>query len=196
MKEKRSREKTPAKFPLIMWIIVVIIIIALLAVAVLLGLSAEHRYGTKVFQALPKTITSTWGSSIIAPKPVPTENMIAKAAITPTIFQEPTPPPDTDASGSEFILSFSNTRKVVSADLIGLTPWELKVARNEIYARHGRPFVHRDLSCYFAKQPWYTIDPSYTDKSLSSMETTNAVFILSFEKESNSPLVDKDSGCK
>lgn len=115
---------------------------------------------------------------------------------------QPTPPPDhlsteitADSPQSEYILPFSNSRKITKEDLVGLSPWELKVARNEIYARHGRPFVHQDLTCYFAKQDWYTLDNNYTEDRLSSLETTNAVFILDYEKEINSPLLNEDSGC-
>jgi len=62
-----------------------------------------------------------------------------------TTLSQPTPPPDFSASQSGqngFILPFSDSRTVTKNDLVGLTPWELKVARNEIYARHGRQFLH------------------------------------------------------
>ena len=37
-----------------------------------------------------------------------------------------------------------------------LTDWEIRVARNEIYARHGRIFSDPDLNAYFRSQSWYT----------------------------------------
>ncbi len=80
--------------------------------------------------------------------------------------------------------------------MVGLTEWQLKVARNEIYARHGRDFVHQDLSCYFDKLSWYKIDPEYNENRLSPLEISNAVFILNYEKEINSSLINKDTGCK
>ncbi len=114
--------------------------------------------------------------------------------------EEPTPPSDAkipqSSNQNEYVLPFSNSRKIVRDDLTGLTEWQLKVARNEIYARHGRSFVHQDLSCYFKKQSWYEIDPNYTENKLSSLETSNAVFILNYEKEINSLLINKDTGCK
>ncbi len=123
-------------------------------------------------------------------------------AITSTfnIPSQPTNPPDNlspqTTDGNSYILPFSNSRAVIKKDLLGLTHWELKVARNEIYARHGRTFVHQDLACYFKDKSWYNIDPEYTEKKLSSLETSNAVFILNYEKEINSPLTNKDTGCK
>jgi len=119
----------------------------------------------------------------------------------PTLeLTQPTPPPDAKPSQtsdqSEYVLSFSNSRKITKEDLAGLTHWQLKVARNEIYARHGREFVHQDLSCYFDKLSWYEINPVYSENNLSSLEISNAVFILSYEKEINSSLINKDTGCK
>ena len=90
----------------------------------------------------------------------------------------------------------SNTREIIEAELLDLTPWQLKVARNEIYARHGRPFIHKDLSCYFAKQSWYILDPDYSDESLSKLELTNANTVLDYEKSIASPLIAKDTGCQ
>lgn len=107
---------------------------------------------------------------------------------------EPSFRPTTQNEGL-YILSFSNVRAVTTTDLENLTPWELKVARNEIYARHGRPFVHQDLTCYFAQQAWYQLDQDYQKGSLSELETSNAVFILNYEKAINSPLINTDSGC-
>lgn len=113
---------------------------------------------------------------------------------------QPTPPMDTEltqnTSEGDYILPFSNTRAVVREDLTGLTDWQLKVARNEIYARHGRTFVHQDLTCYFDKLGWYEVDPEYSENKLSSLEISNAVFILNYEKEINSALINKDSGCR
>ena len=113
---------------------------------------------------------------------------------------QPTPPRDTELvqklDEKDYILSFSNSRKITRDDLVGLTDWQLKVARNEIYARHGRAFVHQDLSCYFHELAWYEIDSEYSENLLSPLEVSNAVFILNYEKEINSSLIDKDTGCK
>jgi len=191
------------------WIIVIIIFLALLVGGIFLGLGAERLYGTTLLKKLPKNIVTKWlineallPTPMIArefkPSPTVTPETTGSALLkkpTPLMTEKPTPPADEEVTNSEFILPFSNTRKVVTDDLTELTPWELKVARNEIYARHGRPFVHKDLACYFAKQDWYTLDPTYSDKSISSLEGTNAVFILNYEKQVNSPLVNTDSGC-
>lgn len=205
--EKKGDKPAPVsskpQSPLMTLIIVAVVLIVLLTAAIGMGLLAERRFGNYVLQTLPKNITSKWAGDSIQ---IPAENKTdpgnptvsvlhtPRPTVTSTVLEE-LPPSDQGATESGFILDFSNTRKVASGDLTGLTPWELKVARNEIYARHGRPFVHKDLSCYFAQQPWYTINPAFKENQLSALEVANAVFILNFERDSQSPLVDKDSGC-
>jgi len=202
----KEPEKKQSAGPL--WIVASFVFLLLLAGAIVLGQKAERQYGNEIIKKLPQTMVTKWLEDEVPisparPMPSPTEMIVVSSTpilttVSPTIelTLEPTPPSDRDLVGSSFILPFSNTRNVVEKDLIDLTDWELKVARNEIYARHGRPFVHKDLSCYFAKQSWYTTDTTFTEKSLSIIESTNAVFILNFEKSVKSTLINTDSGCK
>jgi len=99
------------------------------------------------------------------------------------------------AISTDYIISDSDTRVIAKSELTNLSPWELKVARNEIYARHGREFVHKDLQCYFGSKSWYTIDPNFTESMLSATENKNVATIQAYEQEINSPLQNKDSGC-
>jgi hypothetical protein len=98
-------------------------------------------------------------------------------------------------SSGDYIISDSNTRLISKSELVNLTPWQLKVARNEIYARHGRPFVHEDMQCYFAKKSWYKSSDNFSESMLSSTENKNVATIQAYEKETDSPLASKDSGC-
>jgi hypothetical protein len=102
----------------------------------------------------------------------------------------PTTSPDDD-----YVINDSNTRLVSKSELTGLTPWQLKVARNEIYARYGRPFVHEDMKCYFAKKSWYKSSDSFSESMLSSIENKNVATIKAYEEETDSPLASHDSGC-
>jgi len=179
----KVKDKTPATpwLPMAAGCVVVVII------AAILGLSAEKRFGSVIYQKLPP--------SIVAPSVTPSPSIAALLpSVTPLLSVTPSPSPELTAQ--EYILPFSDTRAVTTADLTGLTSWELKVARNEIYARHGRPFIHKDLSCYFAKQSWYILDPDYSDESLSKLELTNANTVLDYEKSIASPLIAKDTGCQ
>lgn len=101
----------------------------------------------------------------------------------------------TTQSGSDYVISDSNTREISRSELTGFTPWQLKVARNEIYARHGRPFVHKDLQCYFAKKTWYEVDNNYDVSSVTYIENKNIATIQAYEQETSSPLMSSDSGC-
>ncbi len=97
--------------------------------------------------------------------------------------------------GWEYVIDDSNVRIISEAELRGLTPWQLKVARNEIYARRGRGFVHEDLQCHFNEQSWYQINPYFKESDLSKIENKNVATILSYETKTSSPYLRYDSGC-
>ncbi len=101
----------------------------------------------------------------------------------------------TTIPSSQYIFPDSDKNIISQEELKTLSEWQLKVARNEIYARHGRPFEHQDLQCYFEKTAWYQVNPEYSDQTLSSIETTNIDTILEYEKEINSSYLNYDSGC-
>jgi len=99
------------------------------------------------------------------------------------------------SSSSDYIISDSNSRVISKSELLSLSPWQLKVARNEIYARYGRSFVHKDMQCYFAQKSWYKSSDSFTESMLSTTENKNVATIQAYEQETNSPLASHDSGC-
>lgn len=85
---------------------------------------------------------------------------------------------------SEYVLSESSTRYYTADELKNLTADELFIARNEIYARHGRKFNNPELQQYFNGKSWYsgTISPENFDTSvLNSFERTNVSTILAVE---------------
>ena len=79
-----------------------------------------------------------------------------------------------------FIFPDSDIRKLTSADLTYLSKEQLKIARNEIYARHGHIFQTKDMQAYFAKQSWYRENPYFKGK-LTDIETYNIELIKSRE---------------
>lgn len=97
-----------------------------------------------------------------------------------------------DATAGYYVLPDSSTRLYTVDELSGMSNWQLYLARNEIYARHGRQFSNADLQGYFADQPWY--DPSvpaaefdaHSSEILNDFEKRNAETILSIEKERGS----------
>ena len=90
------------------------------------------------------------------------------------------------AGSAEYLLSDSDSRLIGREDLINLSPEECKIARNEIYARHGRKFKDAGLQAYFESCPWYTgrIEPdAFADSYLSEVEKKNRDTIVAFEQE-------------
>jgi hypothetical protein len=77
------------------------------------------------------------------------------------------------------MLPASDDRLLVESDLVGMTSAELRVARNEIFARHGYAFNSTDLQAHFSQYPWY--NPFTKNVSLSSVEQANVGFIKRYE---------------
>jgi hypothetical protein len=72
-------------------------------------------------------------------------------------------------------------RLLTDHDLIGKTPDDLDLMRNEIFARLGRRFERADLQSYFESQTWYKprFAPSDFDASLlSSIQRQNVTILL------------------
>ncbi len=86
---------------------------------------------------------------------------------------------------SDYILPDSDSRYYSEEELVGLTADELRIARNEIYARHGRKFDDVQLQSYFDSKDWYhgTIEPGdFTgDNVLNAYEKANIQTIQSLE---------------
>lgn len=85
-----------------------------------------------------------------------------------------------------YVFSDSASRLLTEADLEGKSADELRIARNEIYARHGRKFKDASLQNYFNSCAWYSINGSYNYSNdaanLNSIEQANTKFILQYEK--------------
>ncbi|MEG0829055.1 MAG: YARHG domain-containing protein [Anaerovoracaceae bacterium] len=89
---------------------------------------------------------------------------------------------------SDYVIPTSNTEEVISEDLEGLTAKDLKIARNEILARHGRMFNDQELQEYFNGKSWYegTISPEDFDANsgqyINQTEQKNIDFIRKTEE--------------
>lgn len=88
---------------------------------------------------------------------------------------------------AEYIINDSNVRKLTDADVSGLSKDQLRLARNEILARHGRRFKDEGLQNYFDSKSWYsgTISPKdfdiNMDSRLSEIERANVEMIKKYE---------------
>ena len=89
-------------------------------------------------------------------------------------------------SDSEYLLADSDSRYLTEDDLAGFTAEQCRLARNEIYARHGRRFSDPALQRYFDSLSWYngTIEPSdFNDNVFNSYERANCSLIIDYERE-------------
>lgn len=109
-------------------------------------------------------------------------------ADTSSIYDNTSDDSDTDVlddyDDGEYIFPTSDTRKLAKSDIKGKSKKELRIGRNEIYARHGRRFQDEELQDYFDSQSWYegTTDPQdFSEDELSSVEKRNARYIQKFE---------------
>lgn len=94
---------------------------------------------------------------------------------------------NSSATDSSYILPESNTRLLTRDELTGLTKEQLRLARNEIFARHGMIFGVDDLDAHFGSKSWYnpTVAASefYDKVEMSLIEEENITLIQQVESE-------------
>ena len=87
-------------------------------------------------------------------------------------------------SAGDYVLPGSDSRYISSSELSGMDAATLRLARNEIYARHGRLFNAADLQSYFNGKTWYsgTISPdAFSESVFNTYEKENLKQILNAE---------------
>ena len=87
---------------------------------------------------------------------------------------------------SEYLLENSDTEYLTKEDLEGFTAEQCRLARNELYARHGRLFDDEELQNYFNSCSWYqgSVPAEDFDESmLSEIEMANRDLIVEYEEE-------------
>ena len=96
-----------------------------------------------------------------------------------------TEPKTTTSTNSGYVIPDSSSRYISASELTGLSAWECRIARNEIYARHGRRFRDSSLQSYFNNCSWYsgTIAPdSFNESVLNAYEKANVQTIKKYEQ--------------
>ena len=73
----------------------------------------------------------------------------------------------------------SGSRKLTEEDVKGKTSHELRIMRNEIYARHGYIFKDPILRDYFIQKSWYK--PTTISVTFNDIEEYNVRFIQQYE---------------
>ncbi len=76
---------------------------------------------------------------------------------------------------------FTSVRPVTPEDIEGKTLADLKIMRNEIFARHGHTFKSEDLRKHFESQTWYSATLADASSLLTPLEKQNVDFIKKWE---------------
>lgn len=103
------------------------------------------------------------------------------SAVTATPSAVATATPDMSA---EYIFPDSDKRQLEDKEIAALSKKEKRLARNEIYARHGYIFDDFDLSEYFGQKSWYVprVEAKNFDQTvLNEVEKANIKKILDSE---------------
>lgn len=107
------------------------------------------------------------------------ENAGGDANPTEPIDSQKLPQPEDDKTDG-FVFPNSDSVIIQPTELVGLNKTTLRIARNEIYARRGRPFVSPDLRGYFSQFSWYSPRSDWPS-DLNAVELQNVQVIRSFE---------------
>ena len=114
----------------------------------------------------------------------PVEEPVVQEA--PEVPAEPEiPEEEEEEEAPQFVLPNSDTEVLSREDLRSLSQEELRIARNEIYARHGRKFQDEELQRYFESCDWYegTYEPGdFPEDLLSQVEMDNRDLITEYEE--------------
>jgi len=116
------------------------------------------------------------------PTPAPPSPPVVIATPAPPLPPPPAPPPlvTPPPAASGFIFSDSDRRYLSRDEIARLTRDQLRIARNEIYARRGRYFQDASLTAHFSRFAWYR--PNTWEPALNAFEKANISLIQSMER--------------
>lgn len=119
-----------------------------------------------------------------------TESSREQAVVNePTVVNEEKQENTVKTDASDFVFPYSDSEPVDLSAVESLSDESLRIAINEIFARHGRKFKSEELQTYFESKSWYK--PRYEadefdqkQKSLLNEVEKENIKILAAERES------------
>lgn len=147
------------------------------SLAATIGVTQSPAYYDEIDGDLYLARTETAAATPVVPLPPRT---VTPPPVTPptNVAKSLNPPPRGAEHG--FIFADSDRIRLTSDMLRGLTRDQLRLARNEIYARRGRFFRDPQLAAYFNRFDWYR--PHAWDVPLNPIEQANVNLIASMER--------------
>ncbi len=188
------KEKKRADKKVVFGIIGTVAAVAVVVACVIFVISALDKKSDEPKPAPVETEQSEENAPADVPAEEPAEEPITDVPETPE--EEPTTeepvveePVVEEPKDSTYILPDSDSRKLKKSDLQGLNKKQLRLARNELFARHGVVFDVADLDNYFATKSWYepkiTLEDFEAQGGLSAIEEANVVLISKREEQLN-----------
>jgi hypothetical protein len=132
-----------------------------------------HRNVNPTLHAEDIQFSNEHGTEFSVMSDMATARPVSTGAASSSVITEVT------VNRSGFIFDESDVRYLSVAELDGLSPGQLRIARHEILARKGRLFKDPRLSVHFEKFPWYR--PSVWRVRLNAIEQANVNLIWSIE---------------
>lgn len=86
----------------------------------------------------------------------------------------------------QYVLPLSDVIYLERSDLEGLTAEQLRIARNELYARYGRMFQDEGLQAHFNNCQWYVgtiLAEDFSEEIFNEYEIANRDLIKAYEHE-------------
>ena len=151
-----------------------------------LSLTDSERVITEMYNSYYGAGNTTVSTEATEVTTAVTEATTEAATEATTAATEATTQATTEEAKKEYILENSSTTYLAVSDIAGLTKEQCRIARNEIYARHGRLFDDDELQAYFNSCSWYQgkIAPGeFDENSLSAIEKANLELIVNYEKD-------------
>lgn len=167
---------TPKKHNNVIIPVVSIICVAVIAVGVYLYLNIDS--GKKeIADVTPATEIQTTPVAQVTAEPTP--------ETTPESPLNKIPDYADEDIRAQYIFPDSDKEMINIRAFEYLNAAELELARNEIYARHGRQFQTDYIQQYFNNRPWYQVNPNYNydneDSMLTDIELENVKMIVAEE---------------
>lgn len=116
-------------------------------------------------------------------------NQVQLSQPEPTATPVPAEQAQNTAETGEYFFPESSSRYLTDEEISAYNSDQLELAKNEIYARHGRQFVTDYIADYFNSKSWYqgTIDPGTFDAEQNSIfneyELANIEKIAEWEEQ-------------
>lgn len=165
---------------LLIIIIALIVLIASGAIGFMIYVNSDDQRASKdsVSDISSNEQLITQNPATVPPVTVP------PATAAPEVGIPQVAPPQRGSAQSNDYYYPSNSRYITEAELDRMSPSEIRLVLNEMYARHGYIFNSQDYQNYFSSKSWYVGTTTSQDEALkyfNAYEKANRQTIVDYE---------------